>query len=72
MYCHDRRGPEGYKCKGKEDCPLGVLHPPNGSGKSFAVGCGMCKELKIKGDLEEEMKGYEERLKKMKEEVVDF
>lgn len=50
MYCHDRKGPVGHKCKGKEDCPLGVEHPPNNSMKAFAVGCGLCRELKIKGD----------------------
>lgn len=48
MHCHDRKGPAGPKCTGKADCPLGVDHPPNGSNKAFAVGCGMCKELKIK------------------------
>jgi len=44
----------GHKCKKKEDCPLGLEHPPNGTNKAFAVGCGMCRELKIKnGDFEE-------------------
>ena len=57
MHCHDRKGPAGHKCKGKEDCPLGVEHPPNGTIKAFGVGCGMCKDLKIKnGDFEEQIK----------------
>jgi len=48
MQCHDRKGPVGPKCKSKEDCPLGVEHPANGSNTAFAVGCGMCREMKIK------------------------
>ena len=48
MQCHDRKGPVGPKCKSKEDCPLGVEHPPNGSNSAFAVGCGMCRDMKIK------------------------
>ena len=71
MFCHDRRGPEGKKCKGKEDCPLGIEHPPNGTGKAFAVGCGMCKELKIQGvlekSLEEQMEERKKKMEKIKE-----
>ena len=54
MHCHDRKGPAGHKCKGKDDCPLGLEHPPNGTNKAFAVGCGMCRELKMKGDEQDE------------------
>ncbi len=44
---------------------MGVEHPPNGTNKAFAVGCGMCRELKIKnGDFEKEM---EEQTKKLEE-----
>ena len=68
MHCHDRKGPAGHKCKGKEDCPLGVEHPPNGTIKAFGVGCGMCKDLKIKnGDLEEQIKEQLKKLEEMKE-----
>jgi hypothetical protein len=54
MFCHDRKGPEGVKCKNVEECPLKVEHP-RGAGflyKGFGVGCGMCRDLKIKS-LEE-------------------
>ena len=48
MFCHDRKGPEGVKCKEKEECPLGVEHPRGGYNSAFGVGCGLCKELKLK------------------------
>lgn len=67
MHCHDRKGPPDHKCQGKADCPLGVEHPPNGTMTAFAVGCGMCKDLKIKaGDFEEQMKEQTKKLEEMK------
>ena len=78
MHCHDRRGPAGPKCTGKDNCPLGVEHPPNNSNKAFAVGCGMCRDLKIKDGkeldktMEEQMKEQKEKLDKLKKEIVDF
>jgi hypothetical protein len=73
MHCHDRRGPVGHKCKGKDDCPLGLEHPPNGTMKAFAVGCGMCRDLKIKGgDFEEQMKEQQKKLEEMKAKYQDF
>ena len=73
MHCHDRKGPPGHKCKGKEDCPLSLEHPPNGSNKAFAVGCGLCRELKIKNaDFDEQMKKQQEKLDEIKNKYKDF
>jgi len=73
MHCHDRKGPAGHKCKGKDDCPLGIEHPPNGTNKAFAVGCGMCRELKIKnGDFEKEMQEQTKKLEEIKAKFQDF
>ncbi len=73
MHCHDRKGPPGHKCKGKEDCPLGIEHPPNGTNKAFAVGCGMCRELKIKNDdFEKELKEQTKKLEEIKAKFQDF
>ena len=74
MHCHDRKGPSGPRCRGKDDCPLGIEHPPNGSMKAFAVGCGMCKEIKIKGGkdlaevIEEQMKDKKKKLAELENE----
>jgi len=34
------------KCTGlpQDNCPLGVAHINNGSGKKFALGCGLCRK----------------------------
>jgi hypothetical protein len=28
---HLRKPEQFHQCKGKEDCPLGIVHPPNGT-----------------------------------------
>ena len=71
MHCHDRKGPAGPKCQGKDDCPLGVEHPPNASNKAFAIGCGMCKELKIKNG-EDLQKEFDKQLGDKKKRLEEF
>ncbi len=41
----NKKEKELKQCKGKEDCPLKIDHPANG--KEFALGCSLCRELKI-------------------------
>ncbi|TNV71137.1 hypothetical protein FGO68_gene10196 [Halteria grandinella] len=73
MHCHDRKGPPGHKCKGKDDCPLGLEHPPNGTMKAFAVGCGMCRDMKIKQDDMEKAVGEQmKKLEEFKKNIQDF
>ena len=33
------------QCDGKDMCPLGINHPPNG--KEYALGCGLCREVRL-------------------------
>ena len=46
------------QCKGKEDCPLKIEHPENG--KEYALGCGLCRELKlnVKEDENKEVQNF--------------
>eukprot|EP00347_Sterkiella_histriomuscorum_P011168 403373493 len=82
MRCHDGSGPIGPMCSGPDDCPLRLEHPPNKSNKSFAVGCGMCKELKIKDgkdgeadlkkQIDKQMKKFVDKKNKDKDQFMDF
>jgi hypothetical protein len=48
-------------------------HPPNGNMKAFAVGCGMCRDLKIKSeDLEAEIGKQMKKLEEFKKTIKDF
>eukprot|EP00756_Hemistasia_phaeocysticola_P041664 Hpha_TRINITY_DN16928_c2_g10::TRINITY_DN16928_c2_g10_i1::g.55423::m.55423/K10693/MYCBP2, PAM; E3 ubiquitin-protein ligase MYCBP2 len=40
-----RKPSELPQCKGKAHCPLGIDHPPNGSGE-FSLGCAICRDLR--------------------------
>ena len=38
----DEKGPEYFKqCSGRQDCPLSIEHPKNGT-EEYALWCGLC------------------------------
>lgn len=53
---------------------MGVEHPPNGQMKAFAVGCGMCRDLKIKGngELADKIAEQTKKIEEMKKSYLDF
>lgn len=52
------------KCEGKEKCPLGIDHLPNGN--EYALGCGLCREIRMK------VVKVEEALENKEEVIMDF
>lgn len=52
--CHSGKGfwhKQPPVCKGKDECPLKVDHPPNG--QEFSLGCGFCRHVKDAGSAHE-------------------
>lgn len=55
------------QCKGVESCPLAIGHPPNGN--EYALGCGLCREIKMKAKPAPEKADEEEKEEEM---ILDF
>ena len=43
IYVLNKKESELPQCKNKEDCPLKLVHPPNGRPSEFAIGCSICR-----------------------------